>query len=116
MASFSQNSLNIGIVTDSQQGPDCDDDTAINFIALCREINKNNEVESSGMRFQNTDREMNNLVYQINGLRQIAISQGAAFSVNITPHENASHWRIVDVMDACAAAGVDNLSFSKSTK
>ena len=43
MASFSQNSLNIGIVTDSQQGPDCDDDTAIKFIALIRKIYENND-------------------------------------------------------------------------
>ena len=40
MASFSQNFLKIGIVTDSQQGPDCDDDTAIKFITL---INDNND-------------------------------------------------------------------------
>ena len=85
-------------------------------IEVLIEINQDNVVESSGMRFQDTDREMNNLVYQINGLRQIAASQGAPFSVNILPHEDATHWRIIDVMDACAAAGVDNLSFSKSKK
>ena len=69
------------------------------------------------MRFQDTDREMNNLVYQINGLRQIIrIPRRSIFSRNIAPHEDATHWRIIDVMDACAAAGVDNLSFSKSEK
>ena len=37
-------------------------------IEVLIEINQDNVVESSGMRFQDTDREMNNLVYQINGL------------------------------------------------
>jgi biopolymer transport protein ExbD len=36
------------------------------------------------------------------------------FFVNILPNKDAMHSRIIDVMDACAAAGVKNLSFSKA--
>lgn len=71
-------------------------------------------VESSGIRFKQSDRELNDLVIQIQGLKQIARSQQAPFFVNILPHQDALHWRIIDVMDACAAAGVENLSFSKA--
>ena len=45
---------------------------------------------------------------------QIALSQKSPFFVNISPHQDALHWRIIDVMDACAAAGVESLSFSKA--
>jgi len=47
-------------------------------------------------------------------LKAIAEAQSAPFSVNLLPDSETLHDRVIDVMDACAAAGVKNLSFSKS--
>lgn len=72
-------------------------------------------VELEGMQFSPDDLMLDDLVFQVNGLKQIAQSQHSPFSVTLSPHSDALHIRIVDVMDACAAAGVKNLSFGKST-
>ena len=78
------------------------------------EITSDGVVELEGLRFQQADRDLKNLVIQVMGLRQIARSQQSPFFINIMPHQDARHWRIIDVMDACAAAGVESLSFSKA--
>ena len=78
------------------------------------EITSDGVIELEGLRFQSNDRDLNDLITQIMGLRQIALSQKSPFFVNIAPHQDALHWRIIDVMDACAAAGVESLSFSKA--
>ena len=78
------------------------------------EITSDGIVELEGLRFQSNDRDLNDLITQIMGLLQIALSQKSPFFVNISPHQDALHWRIIDVMDACAAAGVESLSFSKA--
>ena len=78
------------------------------------EISSDGVVEIEGMRFGSDDRELGNLVTQVVGLRAIAESQQSPFFVNVLPHRDARHWRIIDVMDACAAAGVKSLTFSKS--
>jgi len=57
---------------------------------------------------------LDDLVPQLAGLKQIARSQNAPFAVNLIPNSETLHDRVIDVMDACAAAGVKNLSFSKS--
>jgi hypothetical protein len=66
------------------------------------------------MRFDRNDKTLDALVNQIAGLKQIAKSQNSPFFVNVLPHQDALHRRIIDVMDACAAAGVNSLTFSKS--
>jgi biopolymer transport protein ExbD len=38
---------------------------------------------------------------------------GDKFPVYITPAPNVMHQRVIDVLDACAASGVKNLSFSE---
>ena len=78
------------------------------------EITSDGVIELEGLRFQSNDRDLNDLITQIMGLLQIALSQKSPFFVNIAPHQDALHWRIIDVMDACAAAGVESLSFSKA--
>ena len=78
------------------------------------EVMSDGVVELEGLRFQQADRDLKNLVVQVMGLRQIARSQQSPFFVNIVPHQDARHWRIIDVMDACSAAGVDSLTFGKS--
>jgi biopolymer transport protein ExbD len=78
------------------------------------EITEDGTVQVEGMRFAEQDRELKDLVTQIAGLKEIAASQNSPFFVNVLPDQEALHRRIIDVMDACAAAGVDSLTFSKS--
>jgi biopolymer transport protein ExbD len=78
------------------------------------EITSDGTVQVEGMRFSYDDRELNDLVTQVAGLKAIAASQNSPFFVNVLPHQDALHRRIIDVMDACAAAGVNSLTFSKS--
>jgi biopolymer transport protein ExbD len=78
------------------------------------EITSDGTVQVEGMRFDREDRTLDDLVTQVTGLKQIAKSQNSPFFVNILPHQDALHRRIIDVMDACAAAGVNSLTFSKA--
>lgn len=78
------------------------------------EIAADGAIEVEGMRFSKDDRSLNELVTQIAGLKKIAASQQSEFSVNILPHKETLHRRVIDVMDACTAAGADRLAFSKS--
>ncbi len=78
------------------------------------EISADGTVQVEGMRFAYDDRLLNGLVNQVAGLKQIAKLQNSPFFVNVLPHQEALHRRIIDVMDACAAAGVNSLTFSKA--
>jgi len=78
------------------------------------EITSDGAVEVEGMRFSREDRNLRELVSQLRGLQAIAKSQQSPFFVNILPNQDSLHFRIIDVMDACAAAGVKSLSFSKA--
>ena len=71
-------------------------------------------IEAEGVCFPGNDRSLNTLVTQISGLKTLAASQRSLFFVNIMPHKETRHQRVIDVMDACAAAGVNHLAFSKS--
>lgn len=78
------------------------------------EIAADGTVQVEGMQYDGKDRMLNALVIHLQGLQQIAVSQSSIFTVNLLPSGDAMHERIVEVMDACAAAGVKNLTFSKS--
>ena len=78
------------------------------------EITADGSIQVEGMRFSYDDRTLDDLVIQVAGLKEIARSQNSPFFVNVLPHQDALHRRIIDVMDACAAAGVNSLTFSKS--
>jgi biopolymer transport protein ExbD len=78
------------------------------------EINSEGIVEIEGMRFAGDDEALDDLILQLRGLKEIAVTQRAPFYVNLIPHKRALHSRIIDVMDACSAAGVDSLTFGKS--
>jgi len=71
-------------------------------------------VELDAIRYSKGDRDLLNLSQQLSGLRAIAKSQHSPFFVTIVPNRDVEHQRIIDVMDACAAAGVKNLSFSQA--
>jgi len=78
------------------------------------EINSDGTVVLEGMQFPEEDVLLNDLVLQVRSLKQVAASQQSPFFVNLLPDPKARHKRIVNVMDACAAAEVDSLTFSKS--
>lgn len=78
------------------------------------EIHSDGSVRLDGMHFSRADRSLPELITQVSGLRRIAASQGSEFHVNLLPSEDALHERIIDVMDVCAKAGVENLGFSNS--
>ena len=78
------------------------------------EVLEDGTVQVEGLRFSIEDRALEDLVIQIAGLKEIARSQNSPFFVNVLPSAEALHQRIIDVMDACAAAGVNSLTFSKS--
>ncbi|QHI70518.1 ExbD/TolR family protein [Tichowtungia aerotolerans] len=78
------------------------------------EINEDATVVLEGMRFAAEDTRLDDLVNHIKGLKQVAESQKSPFFVNLLPHHDTVHRRIIEVMDACAAAKVDSLTFSKS--
>ena len=58
---------------------------------------------------------LNDLIVQLASLKEAADSSSSEFIVNILPDDRALHGRIVQVMDACAAAKVKNMSFSTAS-
>jgi biopolymer transport protein ExbD len=78
------------------------------------EIEDNGVVALEGITFSADDILLNELVNQVQGLKQIAASQQSPFFVNLVPSRHTKHKRVIHVMDACAAAGVKSLTFSES--
>jgi biopolymer transport protein ExbD len=78
-------------------------------------ITANGTVSLDGMEFPPQDAMLDALAVQVAGLKQIADSQDSNFFVTVTPSKDTVHTRVIDVMDACAAAGVEKLSFGKGT-
>ena len=76
-------------------------------------ILEDDSVMLDGMSFSGTDRKLEGLVSQIVGLRQMAEAQRSPFFVTLAPQPDTQHYRIIDVMDACATANVKNLTFAK---
>lgn len=78
------------------------------------EIDENGTVVFEGLQFPADDVLLNDLASQVRALKAVAKSQQSPFFVNILPDSNAFHERVINVMDACAAAEVESLTFSKS--
>lgn len=78
------------------------------------EIDEDGTVLFEGLTFSADDEMLNDLAGQVAALKQVAKSQQSPFFVNILPNKFAFHERVINVMDACAAAGVESLTFSKS--
>lgn len=73
-------------------------------------------VEADGVRFASADRTLKELTRQIAGLKKLAETQRSEFYVTLAPHQEAVHRRVIDVMDACSAAGVKKLGFGRSIR
>ena len=78
------------------------------------EIDPAGTVIVEGMQFPALDTMLTGMAGHLRALKQVAASQRSPFFVNLLPHRDATHNRVVEVMDACAAAEVDSLTFSKS--
>ncbi len=78
------------------------------------EIDANGTVVLNGMQFPPDDHLLNDLVTQVRESQAVAQAQDSPFFVNLLPGQDSLHRRIIEVMDACAAADVKTLTFSKS--
>ena len=83
-------------------------------IEVLIEIAPDSDVIVEGMVFDRNDRDLDSLVDRLVELREAAESSGSELIVNITPSDEVLHGRIINVMNACAAAHVKNTSFSMS--
>jgi biopolymer transport protein ExbD len=83
-------------------------------IEVVVEIRADGSIEFDGLRFSSDDKPLEALIAHVSGLKQMAVSQRAEFFVNLLPHRDALHGRIINVMDACTTAGAEKLLFSKS--
>lgn len=82
-------------------------------IEVLIEVDAVGDVVIEGMVFgKDPEAELDDLILQLIMLREAAEASMSPFIVNIMPEDTALHWRIVQVMDACHAAEVKNVSFS----
>lgn len=80
-------------------------------IEVLIEISEIGDVVVDGMVF-GQDRDLDDLIGQLVSLKEAAEASQSELIVNILPADKALHGRIINVMDACAAAKVKNMSFS----
>lgn len=83
-------------------------------VEILIEISPTGIIQAEGLVFGPEDILLDDLASHLRGLQAVAQSQRSPFSVNLLPSGDTLHDRVINVMDACAAAGVKNLSFSKS--
>ncbi len=81
-------------------------------IEVLIEVTELGDVVTDGMVFGRDNRDLSDLINQLRSLKKAAESSTSELIVNILPADKALHGRIVNVMDACAAAQVKNVSFS----
>jgi|TARA_B100000927_G_scaffold291480_1_gene293895 biopolymer transport protein ExbD len=81
-------------------------------IEVLIEVSEAGNILIEGMVFGEDEDNLDDLIGQLLSLKEAADSSGSELIVNILPEDKALHGRIVDVMDACAAADVKNMSFS----
>ncbi len=76
-------------------------------------IAEDDSVSLDGRQYAASNRDLEELIDQLAGLKQMAESTKSPFFVTLDPQPDTKHRRIIDVMDACAAAKVSNLTFAK---
>ena len=81
-------------------------------IEVLIEVSEDGNILIEGMIFGEDENNLDDLIGQLLSLKEAADTSGSELIVNILPEDKALHGRIVDVMDACAAADVKNMSFS----
>lgn len=81
-------------------------------IEVLIEVSELGDILVDGMVFGQDSGDLDDLIGQLVSLKEAADSSNSELIVNILPADKALHGRIVNVMDACAAAKVKNMSFS----
>ena len=81
-------------------------------IEVLIEVSEDGNILIEGMIFGEDENNLDDLIGQLLSLKEAADTAGSELIVNILPEDKALHGRIIDVMDACAAADVKNMSFS----
>lgn len=87
-------------------------DAVVLPVEVVIEVTEGGDIIINGMVFGRETQKLDDLIGQLIALKQAADSSGSEFIVTIMPDDRALHGRIVNVMDACAAANVKNMSFS----
>jgi len=80
-------------------------------IEVTIEIISGCDVMVEGVIFPAADHELLDLATRLTEFRESADAAGSELIVNILPNDEVPHYRIVDVMNACAMARVKNTSF-----
>ena len=83
-------------------------------IEVLIEVSELGEIIINGMIFGENDKNLDDLIGQLLTIKEAADSSKSELIVSILPDDKAVHGRIVNVMDACHAAKVKNMSFSTS--
>jgi biopolymer transport protein ExbD len=83
-------------------------------IEVLIEVSELGDIMINGMVFGSGQSNLDELIGQLLSLKEAADSSGSELIVNIMPADKAVHGRIIQVMDACSAAKVKNMSFSMS--
>lgn len=73
-------------------------------------------ISIAGIHYDASDADLAELTEQLTQLRLMADSQQAPFFVTLDPDDATLHRRVVDVLDACAAAKVKNLTFARNSE
>lgn len=77
------------------------------------EVLDNQDVMLNGARYgKRGDRELKELVGTLNRYRAASLAAGVKALITIDGGDEVPHERVIDVMNACAAAGINNVSFS----
>ena len=87
-------------------------DPVILPVEVLIEVSEVGDVSINGMVFGQNGTDLDDLISELISYREAAEATKSDFIVNILPEDKALHGRIVNVMDACAAAHVKNMSFS----
>ncbi len=83
-------------------------------IEVLIEVSELGDILVDGMVFGQGSDNLDDLIGQLVSLKEAADASKSELIVNILPADKALHGRIINVMDACAAAKVKNMSFSMS--
>jgi biopolymer transport protein ExbD len=77
------------------------------------QIDASGGVSIAGMQFNVSDAGLEALAQHLASLKQMAEMQQSPFLVTLDPDDATLHGRVVDVLDACSAARIKNLTFAR---
>ena len=79
------------------------------------EVTDTGTVLLNGRQFGGADpSDLSDLSYTLERYRASSASSGNKALITIWAADAAKHQRVIDVMDACAGAGIDNVTFASS--